>query len=468
MRTWILVNDALLVIGSGLLLLTGCLAARGWNGLLVTWSPTCRRCRFDLRGCSGSTCPECGADLARWGGVSEGLRQHRWGLLGATLLLVIVASGLIASSRFGWPERGWAWWLLNRPLWAMEGLLKDQDTTAWSTAIRREAEGKLSAGELRWLLGLALELPTNNGDYSTPSWNWLCEQVASGRVTLDAIKPAVDRSLQTMEVGLDFAPHGQRAGGRVDLERVHVATTNILNLDPIQVTALEAKIGDAWVPLRLQQTAERSRLGTVIRQGGLSFIAPQELGACAIRATVQLTARAPSTTVFQRGPVLAQCERVLDLGTLRVLDPNATFALGAHDEAFRSRIQPLLVDAVGSIPRSGPGVFSSQSSQLPLQATEAFDFDVEGVQGGRTVPLGRINRIGGSTSSSMRSSGAIDHTRPWTLRFVPRLDRIEQQLEEPTLVFDAPIEIPRGPIDADPDEPREVDAPVESGNAPTP
>lgn len=132
-----------------------------------------------------------------------------------------------------------------------------------------------------------------------------------------------------------------------------------------------------------------------------------------------------------------------------MLDPKAIFALGAHDETFRARVHALLVQLVGGFtPRAGSSGRSRASGSSALAPNEGFDFDIQGVQGERVVALGRVSCIGGVQSSVLQGRAGIDPEQPWILRLVPRLDRVEPELTEPTRVYDEIIDMPRGPIDA--------------------
>ena len=57
-------------------------------------------------------------------------------------------------------------------------------------------------------------------------------------------------------------------------------------------------------------------------------------------------------------------------------------------------------------------------------------------------------REGNAQDRRSKQPLGIDADQPWILRFVPRLDRVEPQLTEPTRIYDDVIEMPRGPIDA--------------------
>jgi hypothetical protein len=456
MDDWILVNDVLLAAGAMLLLVAGILAQRAWRGRLVHWSPCCRACRFDLRGVAGASCPECGADLGRPGAVTEGLRHHRIGLLAGAGMLTVLAAGLVVSSRLALPSRAWVWWLANRPVWAMEGVLRDQDQLAWQTIDDRDRAGTLSDADLRFVLATALELPTFSGGFLTPSWAWLINQHERGRVSTESLKPIVLRALESMDVGLGIVPAGQRAGGPVQITASNRVAGMPVDVDAVQLIAVEADLDGTWVPLSIERPQPSMRGNRALFSNGtISIKAPERLGPCALRARVRLVAREPSANLFRQGAVLAECERVVALGTLRVLDPTATFALGAHDETFRARVHALLTQLVGGFtPRAGSSARSRSSGSTSLAPNEGFDFDLEGVQGDHTVALGRVSCVGSVQSSSLSGRSGIDPSQPWILRLVPRLDRVEAELTEPTRIYDATIEIPRGPIDAperDPD-----------------
>jgi hypothetical protein len=453
MDRWILINDCLLVAGGVVLLLVGILGQRAWRGRLIAWSPCCRRCGFDLRGHAGGSCPECGADLGRPGSITEGLRRHRTGLMAGAGALLVLAIAMLCSARFNMPARAWAWWLENRPVWAMEGVLRDQDDVAWASIDNRDRAGALSDADLRFVMAIALDLPTNNGQFVTPSWGWLVNQHASGRISTATLKPVILRTLETMDPGLRFMPAGQRAGAPVELTANQSVPPAVGDLDPVQVLTVEALIDGSWVPLGLERPAASMRGSSMLRQsGGLAFKAPAVLGAHELRATIKLTVREPAANLFQRGNVLVECERTVTLGTLRVLDPAATFAMGAHDEAFHARLYPLLNGILrGFTPMAGSTSRARTSGTGALAPNEGFDFDIEGVQSGLSVALGRIWMAGGVQTTELRGRAGIDHTQPWTLRLVPRLDRIEPTLLEPTRVYDGIIEFPRGPIDADGD-----------------
>jgi hypothetical protein len=455
MNDWILVNDVLLAAGAMLLLVAGILAQRAWRGRLVRWSPCCRACRFDLRGVAGASCPECGADLGRPGAVTEGLRHHRIGLLAGAGMLTVLAAGLVVSSRLALPSRAWGWWLANRPVWAMEGVLRDQDQLAWQTIDNRDRAGTLSDADLRFVLAMALELPTFSGGFLTPSWAWLINQHELGRVSTESLKPIVLRALESMDVGLGIVPAGQRAGGQVQITASNRVAGMPVDVDAVQLIAVEADLDGTWVPLAIERPQPSMRGNRALfSSGAISIKAPERLGPCALRARVRLVAREPSANLFRQGAVLAECERVVSLGTLRVLDPTATFALGAHDETFRARVHALVTTAIDFIPTAGNSASSRGFDSTSLAPNEGFDFDLQGVQGDLIVPLGRVSCVGGMQSSNLLGSAGIDRSQPWILRLVPRLDRVEAELTEPTRIYDATIEIPRGPIDAperDPD-----------------
>ncbi len=449
MDQWILLNDVLLAIGALLLLAAGILAQRAWRGRLVNWSPCCRACRFDLRGHAGSSCPECGADLGRAGAVTEGLRQHRLGLMTGAGALAVMAGALLVSSRLSLPAHAWAWWLANRPVWAMEGVLRDQDQLAWQSIESRDRAGTLSEADLRLVLAMAMELPTYSGKFITPSWAWLINQHAAGRVSTESLKPIVLRALESMDVGLGIVPAGQRAGSAVQITAINTVEPMPVDVDAVELLAVEANLDGAWVPLALERTQPMMRGSRLIdSSSAISIKAPDRLGPCELRARVRIVAREPSANLFRQGAVLAECERVVPLGTLRVLDPTATFALGAHDETFRTRVHALLVQQVGGFTPSAGTWRSRSSGSSSLAPNEGCDFDLQGVQGDRIVPLGQVSSVGGVQSSVLRGRAGIDADQPWILRFVPRLDRVEPQLTEPTRIYDDVIEMPRGPIDA--------------------
>lgn len=449
MEHWILINDLLMVTGGLLLLLAGVLAQRAWRGRLVTWSPCCRRCGFDLRGHAGSSCPECGADLGRAGAVTEGLRHHRLRLLTGAGALAVLAAGMVVSARFSLPVHAWTWWLDHRPVWAMESVLRHQDQLAWQEIQDRDRVGTLSDADLRSVLALAMELPTYSGKFVTPSWAWLINQHAVGRVSTDALKPIVLRALESMEIGLGIAPAGQRAGGLVQITARHDVEPMAGEVDEAELLAVEANLDGTWVPLKLERQQPLRNGRILLSSGTIGVRAPDRLGPCALRATIRLIARESAASLFSQGAVVAECERVVPLGTLRVLDPKATFGLGAHDETFRARVHALVIQLVGSFtPRVGSSGRSQASGSSTLATNEGFDFDIEGAQGDRVVPLGQVSCIGGLQSTMLVGRAGIDPNQPWILRLVPRLDRIEAQLTEPTRIYDSIIEIPRGPIDA--------------------
>lgn len=449
MDHWILLNDILLVTGALLLLAAGILAQRSWRGRLVNWSPCCRACRFDLRGHAGSSCPECGADLGQSGAVTEGLRQHRLGLMTGAGALAMMAGALLVSSRLNLPTHAWAWWLFNRPVWAMEGVLRDQDQLAWQSIETRDRAGTLSDADLRSVLALAMDLPTYSGRFVTPSLAWLINQHALGRVSTQSLKPIVLRALESMDVGLGIVPAGQRAGSAVQITASDTVVPMPADVDAVELLAVEANLDGAWVPLALERQQPMMRGSRLLdSSGAISIKAPDRLGPCELRARVRIVAREPSANLFHQGAVLAECERVVPLGTLRVLDPTATFALGAHDETFRARVHAVLVQLVGGFnPRAGGSSRSRSSGASALAANEGFDFDILGVQGERVVELGQASCLGGMQSTILQGRAGIDPGRPWTLRLMPRLDRAEAQLLEPTRLYDGIIEIPRGPID---------------------
>jgi hypothetical protein len=449
MDRWILINDGLLAAGALLLLAAGILAQHAWRGRLVNWSPCCRACRFDLRGHAGSSCPECGADLGRAGAVTEGLRRHRPVLLAGSGVLVVLGVVMLLSSRFNLPVRAWDWWLLNRPVWAMEGVLRDQDQIAWQTIEARDRAGTLSDADLRFVLALAMELPTYSGRFVTPSWAWLINQHAVGRVSTPSLKPIVLRALESMDVGLGIVPAGQRAGAMVQVTASNTVEALPVDVDSIELMTVEANLDGTWVPLKLERQQPIMRGNRMpFSSSTLSVKAPDRLGPCELRARIRIVAREPSANLFRQGAVLAECERIVPLGTLRVLDPTATFALGAHDETFRARVHALLVQLVGGFtPRAGSSGRSRASGSSALAPNEGFEFDIQGVQGERIVPLGQVSCIGGVQSSVLQGRAGIDPEQPWILRLVPRLDRVEAELTEPTRIYDGIIEIPRGPID---------------------
>lgn len=456
MADWILVNDVLLSTGALLLLLAGTLAQRAWRGRLVNWSPCCRACGFNLRGHAGSSCPECGAALNRAGAVTEGLRQHRLGLMTGAGALAVMAAALLVSSRLGLPAYAWVWWLDNRPVWAMQGVLRDQDQLAWQSIESRDRAGTLSDADLRLVLTVAMELPTYSGRFITPSWAWLINKHAAGRVSGEALKPIVLRALESMDVGLGIVPAGQRAGGLVQITASQNVEPMAGEVDEAELLAVEANLDGTWVPLELerQQPSFDGRIpfssATIgFSNGTIGVRAPDRLGPCSLRATIRLSARESAASLLSRGAVIAECERVVPLGTLRVLDPKATFGLGAHDETFRARVHALVIQLVGRFtPRVGSSGRSQASGSSTLATNEGFDFDIEGAQGDRVVPLGQVSCIGGLQSTMLVGRAGIDPNQPWILRLVPRLDRIEAQLTEPTRIYDSIIEIPRGPIDA--------------------
>ena len=449
MDDWILLNDILLATGALLLLAAGMLAQRAWRGRLVNWSPCCRACGFDLRGHAGSSCPECGADLGRAGAVTEGLRQHRLGLMTGAGALAVMAGALLVSSRLSLPAHAWAWWLANRPVWAMQGVLRDQDQLAWQSIESRDRAGTLSDADLRFVLAMAMELPTYSGRFITPSWAWLINQHAAGRVSSGALKPIVLRALESMDVGLGIVPAGQRAGGAVQITASTTVEPMPVDVDAVELLAVEANVNGAWVPLPFERTQPMMRGNRLLFSSGtISVRAPDRLGSCELRARIRIVAREPSANLFQQGAVFAECERVVSLGTLRVLDPKAIFALGSHDETFRARVHALLVQLVGGFtPRAGSSGRSRATGSSALAPNEGFDFDIQGVQGERIVPLGQVSCVGGVQSSVLQGRAGIDPEQPWILRLVPRLDRVEAELTEPTRIYDGIIEIPRGPID---------------------
>lgn len=450
MEQWILLNDILLATGALLLLAAGIFAQRAWRGRLVHWSPCCRACRFDLRGHAGSSCPECGAALGRAGAVTEGLRKHRLGLMTGAGALAVLAGALLVSSRLSLPAHAWAWWLANRPVWAMEGVLRDQDQLAWQAIEGRDRAGTLSEADLRFVLAMAMELPTYSGKFITPSWAWLINQHAAGRVSSEALKPIVLRALESMDVGLGIVPAGQRAGGAVQITASNTVEPMPVDVDDVELLAVEANVDGTWVPLPFERTQPMVRGNRLLFSSGtISVRAPDRLGPCELHARIRIVAREPSANLFQQGAVFAECERVVSLGTLRVLDPKAIFALGAHDETFRARVHALLVQLVGGFtPRAGSSGRSRSSGSSALAPNEGFDFDIQGVQGERIVPLGQVSSVGGVQSSVLQGRAGIDPNQPWILRFVPRRDRVEPQLTEPTRIYDEIIEMPRGPIDA--------------------
>jgi len=450
-------NDVLLATGAMLLLVAGILAQRAWRGRLVHWSPCCRACGFSLRGHAGSACPECGANLGRAGAVTEGLRQHRRGLLACGAALSVLAGGMMVSSRLNLPAQAWTWWLANRPVWAMEGVLRDQDQLAWQSIKSRELAGTLSDADLKLVLGLALELPTYSEKFITPSWAWLIDQHSIGRVSADALKPVVMRAIESMHIGLSIVPAGQRAGGFVRIAAAETVEPMPVDVDALELLAVEANIGGSWVPLAFERQPPSMRSnGIHISSSAISVKAPEQLGTCELRARIRIVAREPSANLFRPGAVLATCERVVSLGSLRVLDPTATFALGAHDESFRARVHTIVVQLVGGFtPHAGSSSRSRASGSNALAPNEGYDFDLSGVQGDRVIPLGQVSSIGGVRSTTLQGRAGIDPDQPWILRLVPRLDRAESELTEPTRIFDAVIEIPRGPIDVPGGEPRQ-------------
>jgi hypothetical protein len=236
-----------------------------------------------------------------------------------------------------------------------------------------------------------------------------------------------------------------------------------VDVDAVELLAVEAIIDGTWVPLPFERTQPMMRGNRLLfSSGDISVRAPDRLGPCELRARIRIVAREPSANLFRQGAVLAECERVVPLGTLHVLDPTATFALGAHDETFRTRVHALLVQQVGGFtPRAGSSGRSRSSGSSSLAPNEGFDFDLQGVQGDRIVPLGQVSSVGGVQSSVLQGRAGIDPNQPWILRCVPRLDRVEPQLTEPTRIYDDLIEMPRGPIDA-----AEGDRPADGGSEP--
>ncbi len=97
---------ALSVVG-GLLLGLGLFSSRGWQ-------PTCRRCRHDLRGCTSTTCPECGADLDARGAVRAGRVQLRPLTLAIAMLCLGIAIATLPAFGF-------------TPLWARTALAERLD-----------------------------------------------------------------------------------------------------------------------------------------------------------------------------------------------------------------------------------------------------------------------------------------------------------------------------------------------------
>jgi hypothetical protein len=220
-------------------------------------------------------------------------------------------------------------------------------------------------------------------------------------------------------------------------------------LDPVDVLAVEANIDGAWVPLEFERRQSSLRPNRIREASGpVSVTTPGRVGTMALRAKVHLRARETSADPRQRGAVIAECERTVPLGQLRVFDPTTRFALGAHDEAFRARVYTMLIERFGGLtPRAGVSGRSRSSGSSALAPNESFDFDFEAVQGDVVVPLGQASWIGAVQSTLLIGRDGIDPARPWILRFTPRLDRAEPELKEPTRIYDAIIEIPRGPIE---------------------
>lgn len=363
--------------------------------------------------------------------------------------LAVMAAALLVSGRFSLPAHAWAWWLDNRPVWAMQGVLRAQDQLAWQEIENRDRAGTLSDADLRLVLTMAMELPTYSGRFITPSWAWLINQHAAGRVSGEELKPMVLRALESMPVGLGIAPAGQRAGGLVKITASQTVEPMAGEVDEAELLAVEANLDGTWVPLELewQQPSFDGRI--LFSSGTIGVRAPDRLGPCELRATIRLSARESAASLLSQGAVIAECERVIPLGTLRVLDPKATFGLGAHDETFRARVHAVVIQQVGSFtPRFGISGWSRASGSKALAINEGFDFDVEAVQGDQAVPLGQVSCIEGVESTMLGGRAEIDPNQPWILRLVPRLDRIEAQLTEPSRIYDSIIEIPRGPIDA--------------------
>ncbi len=446
--------DALMLVGAIGLIAAGWLLARGWRGRLVRWSPSCARCSFDLRHSAATTCAECGADLTRHGAVLEGHRSHRPWLFACSAATAWCAVVCIVGARIDGPRLAWEWWLTNRPIWAMEGALRNQDAAAWAQVDLREQDGLLSEADLRRVLVIATELPSSIGATVSPSWGWLVTQFLAGRVSDDAMKIAIDRELHTAPMSLGFAPAGVRAGGMIELRALSERMFPGLDVDDVRVSRVEAKIGDEWHELAAEQrVVDRQSLMLALPQRtATGFAVPSTVGKYELRASITLSVRKPSDSPFRRGAPLVEASRVVPLGVVTVFDANTRFAVPAHDEEFEARVRPILSKSLirTAMPSMNQGVsaLTQSSGSSGLSPNEAFDFDVFAEQDGQRTRLGRAASIGGSLSISTSGFPRIDDSRPWMLLCVPNVARAEARLTEPTRVYDGEISLPRGPIDA--------------------
>src|SRR5262245_25266876 len=57
--------------------------------------PSCEKCKYPVRGLTGLTCPECGADLRTWGIITARMEaRRRGGLFSALAAWTIIAAAV--------------------------------------------------------------------------------------------------------------------------------------------------------------------------------------------------------------------------------------------------------------------------------------------------------------------------------------------------------------------------------------
>lgn len=164
----------------------------GLAGRTIDERIRCGACRFDLSGCAGGRCPECGAPLVR-GSVVRGKRQpRRWLMVVGVMLMVpwVVHVGLIvASAVFGFDHMRY---LPTNVL--IDGVRESDDWVGGRAATeieRRHSAGELSQQEVNaWALVLAERCEEQSGPFDLLNRNPLVDLMVTNAIegaTVDQI-----------------------------------------------------------------------------------------------------------------------------------------------------------------------------------------------------------------------------------------------------------------------------------------
>lgn len=202
----------LLFVVLGLLLLV-----RGYRGKKTDNCPLCRRCGYDLSGCSEvSTCPECGNSVAVPKGRRIGRRRRQRGLwiAGAVLLFLCALSAGVArwadSANFDWNTAKPFSVLLSdaqRTDKTMDGMHNTPADRALAELTRRFNAGDLSRRQTAELVSTGLAIQVDPALCWLERWGEIIESARTrGQVTDPQWAAYLANSFQGCGVQLATAP----------------------------------------------------------------------------------------------------------------------------------------------------------------------------------------------------------------------------------------------------------------------